>query len=187
MEPIRLTSPSVKRRSAKGRDPIAAFSIREALRRADLILESPCQGHLPRVAGRGSLVHRFVLPLALMPTTNNRFGQKAWALAAMKDRVFRMMHLQHPRIRPEPLQGRPLVRLVRFSTTEPDAFADWAKMAVDCLCVPRQPKRPGGRRKLGLGFLQDDAPRFVEIASWWERAKQGEGLVLIEVWTGETP
>lgn len=163
------------------------FSIPKALARADEILAGPCAGHLPRVPGRGELVARFALPLELLPPTNARFHQKAWALGALKEKVFRIMWIQHSSIRKEPLPGRPFVRAVRFSTVEPDALADWAKMAIDCLCMPRPPKLPGGRSKKGLGLLRDDAPKFVNIAQpWWERARQREGFCLLEVWTGGT-
>lgn len=183
MDPLRL---SVQRppRSTKPRRAKPDFSIPVALERADRIMGGPHAGHTPRIEGRGALVHRFVLPLELaQPQNRTRQGQQ-WALASLKAKVFKMLWLQHPTVRPEPLPGRPMVRLVRFSTVEPDALADWGKMAVDCLCLPRPPKVPGGRKKLGLGLLRDDAPRFVEIVTWWEKAKQGEGLALIEVWTG---
>lgn len=183
MDPLRLSvqSPSRPKRSRRVR---GEFSIPEALARADEILAGPCAGHSRRVPGRGELVARFVLPLELaQPQNRTRHGQQ-WALASLKTKVFRMLWVQHPRVRATPLQGRPMLRLVRFSTVEPDAFADWGKMAVDCLCVPRLPKQPGGRQKVGLGLLQDDAPRFVEVVSWWEKAKQGQGLALIEVWDG---
>ena len=58
------------------------------------------------------------------------------------------------------------------------------KVAIDLLCQPRPARAPGGRAKRGLGFLVDDAPRYVEIASWWERARRGEGLGLLELWSG---
>ncbi len=181
-EPLRLV---LLREPKPRRSGPAPFSVPSALKRADEILAGPCAGHLPRVAGRGERIARFVLPLELLPPTNRRFHQKAWALGALKEKVFRLMWIQHPSIRKEPLPGRPQIRAVRFSTTEPDALADWAKMAIDCLCVPRPPKKPGGRAKKGLGLIRDDAPKFVDIASpWWERARMREGFCLIEVWGG---
>lgn len=175
---VLLREPSPKR---KGPTP---FSVPKALQRADQIMAGPAFGHLARVAGRGELVARFALPLELAAPTNRRAHQKAWALGAMKEKVFRLMWIQHPQIRKEPLHGKPMVRCIRFSTTEPDALADWAKMAVDCLCMPRAPKKLGGRAKKGLGLIFDDAPKYVEIATWWEKARAGEGLALIEVWSG---
>jgi hypothetical protein len=161
------------------------FSVPSAIKRADEILAGPCAGHLPRVAGRGERIARFVLPLELLPTTNRTRGAQPWVLGALKEKVFKLMWLQHPSIRATPLPGRPQIRAVRFSTSEPDALADWPKIAIDCLAVPRPPKKLGGRSKKGLGLIRDDAPRFVDIAQpWWERARQREGLALIEVWSG---
>jgi len=184
--PLRLTPPAPrkKRKRVPDSQKIVDFSIPAALRRADEIMTGPCRGHLPRVPGRGELVQRFALPLQLAAPTNRRHLQQPWALAALKAKVFRIMVIQHPEIRRAPLPGRPLVRAIRFSSTEPDALADWAKMAIDCLAMPRQPRKPGGRKKLGLGLIQDDAPRFVEIASWWEYARPGEGFAVLEVWGG---
>lgn len=75
----------------------------------------------------------------------------------------------------EPLPGRPQVLCCRLSSAEPDAYADWAKMAVDLLCVP------AGRRKEGIGYLRDDRPRDTEVVQWWEPAKPKAGFVYIEV------
>lgn len=169
------------------RKPPGTFSVPGALAFVDSVLAGHPTGHLPRVPGRGVLYARFVLPLALLPTTNARAHQKPWALGAMKAKVHRMMWLQHQTIRSVPLPGRPFVRCVRFSTKEPDAFADWAKMAIDCLTMPRAPKKPGGRKKLGLGLLYDDAPKYVELAQpWWEKVSPGYGCCLIEVFAGAT-
>lgn len=75
----------------------------------------------------------------------------------------------------QPLSGRPQVVCLRLSSTEPDAYSDWAKMAVDALCVP------AGRRKEGLGYLRDDRPKDAEVVQFWEPAKRGEGFVYIEI------
>ncbi len=180
--PLRLEVQDAEPR--RRRKAPAPFSVPDCLRRADETLAGPCAGHMPRVAGRGVRLHRFILPLELAQTTNARFHQKAWALATQKQRVFDFMFRQHPFIRPAPLPGRPQILCVRFSVKEPDALNDAAKMAIDCLTMPRPPKRAGGRKKLGLGLIQDDAPRYVEIApAWWERAGQRCGFQLLEVWS----
>lgn len=181
-EPLRLSVQEPARKRRKGPRP---FSIPDALARADAIMAEPCRGYIPRALGIGTRVARFVLPLELAQTTNSRFHQKAWALAAQKQHVFDFMFRQHPFIRAEPLPGRPQILCVRFSVKEPDALNDGAKMAIDCLTVPRPAKRAGGRKKLGLGFIIDDAPAYVRIeAPWWEYAPPRAGFQLIDVWSG---
>lgn len=186
---LKLTPPAPKSRRGKApksrAEKIASFSIPEALARADAIFEGPCQGHIPRVAGKGELVQRFVLPLELLQRQNATRRPQPGLLARTKEQVFRMMFVQCGGVQAHPLPGRPLVLCARFSSAEPDAFADSFKMAVDCLCVPRQPKKPGGRKKLGLGFLVDDAPKFAEVHQWWERARVREGFGMISIWTGQ--
>jgi hypothetical protein len=186
----------------KARRGAVQFSIPEALRRADEILAGPCRGYLPRVPGRGNLLQRFVLPLELCKTTNAllsmmqsrpRKGSKFTPAAqskALEERVFRMMFLQHPRIRVEPLAGRPMIRIVRFSSVESDEAADGMKLARDLLRMPKAPvwspsrnRMVGGRK--GFGFLVADAPRYVETARWWDYAPPGKGFSLLEIWSGE--
>jgi hypothetical protein len=144
------------------------------------------------------------LPLELCKTANalismvggrgrgpsSAFGgaQKA---AAYKEKVFRMMWLQHSFVRAEPLgmMPRPMLRAVRFSSQEADAGSNGMKTAIDLLRVPSSPEydaRKGqwGRARKGLGFLVDDAPRYCETAMWWEYAPPGNGFGLLEVWSG---
>jgi hypothetical protein len=192
-------APMVKKRRAP-----REFSIPDALARADEVFASPCRFHLPRVAGKGRLVMRFVLPLELCPTANALLsmmqgrpkpGKRAFSPAmkskALEEKVFRMMWIQHPNVRDQPLPGRPMLRIVRFSSVEADEGADGMKLARDLLRMPRAPawsdrhrKVCGGRK--GFGFLVDDAPRFVETARWGEKAKPGAGFGLLEIWTGGT-
>jgi hypothetical protein len=82
------------------------------------------------------------------------------------------------------LSGRPLVRQIRFSAKEPDVSCEGFKTAIDFLCVPRPPTTPKGRFKRGLGFLHDDAPKYVERVAFWEYAPRGGGFCLLEVYTG---
>lgn len=199
-DPLRLQvqHPTARKR----RKAPAEFSIPGALALADEIFAGPCAGFLPRVPGRGALVQRFVLPLDLCKTTNAllsmmqsrpKEGKRAFTPAmqskALEEKVFRMMWLQHPNVRNAPLPGRPMLRIVRFSSVEPDDAADGMKLARDLLRIPRPPawsnrhsKICGGRK--GFGFLIDDAPRFVDTARWWEKTPPGKGFGLLEIWTG---
>jgi hypothetical protein len=125
----------------------------------------------------GPCVHRFFLPISLCQRQDARLKVIGWKAAKMKRDVTGYLRMQcHPL--EKPLEGRPLVRCIRFSSVEPDKYADWAKLAVDCLCAPN--KRSPNR----LNIIKDDAPKFAEIEQIWRKAKPGEGFVVIEVWTG---
>jgi hypothetical protein len=153
--------------------------IADALNRADAILAAPpARSHIERVRPKGALVRRFVLPLRLcQPQNRTRLAQK-WALGKLKNELNLVMRAQ---CRPwkVPLPGRPFVRCVRFSNTEPDKYSDWAKQAVDRLCQSTK------RRKDGLGILRDDRPSDVDLHQEWNYVKRGEGFCLVEVFTGE--
>lgn len=198
-EPLRLTV----QHAGKRKKPAKEFSIPVALALADQIFAGPCAGYTPRVPGRGVLVQRFVLPLELCKTTNalismlktrssrpkNAFTAERQA-KALEEKVYRMMWLQHPNVRNAPLSGRPMLRIVRFSSVEPDDAADGMKLARDLLRVPRASAWSNRHRKIcggrkGFGFLIDDAPRFVETARWWERVPPGKGFGLLEIWSNE--
>lgn len=200
-EPLRL---SVQHPARKRRKPAKEFSIPGALALADQIFAGPCAYHLPRVPGRGRLVHRFVLALDLCKTTNAlismmqakpKTGKQKFTPAmkskALEEKVYRMMWLQHPNVRNAPLPGRPMLRIVRFSSVESDEGADGMKLARDLLRIPRAPawsdrhRRICGGRK-GFGFLIDDAPRFVETVRWGEKVAPGKGFGMLEIWTGDT-
>lgn len=160
------------------------FRSREAIERADAVLAGEPAGVLPRVAPRGVLVHRFVFPLELCSPENRHSHGRNWAHAARKDNLWAVMVRQHPHVRSSPLPGRPMVRQVRFSNSEPDVPGEGFKTAIDFLCVPRPPKSAGGRFKRGLGFLVDDAPRYIERVAWWERVAPTKGFALLEIWSG---
>ena len=154
------------------------FDWREALVRVAAVLrEPPAIERIQRPAPRGRYVQGFVLPLELCPTTNRTRHSKPGQFDGVKKQLLTLMRSQARMfgVRPEPLPGRPQVLCVRLSVTEPDAYADWAKMAVDALCVP------AARRKDGLGFLRDDRPKDAEVIQYWEPAKRGAGLVYIEI------
>ena len=152
------------------------FSISDCLKRASVTLSlPPTRPHIQRTRGEGELVARFALPLELCPTTNRTRHRQAWMLGKLKKDCFTQMWAQNGgRVRVYPLPGRPMVRAIRFSATEPDAYSDWAKIPIDRLCV----------RNKGLGFLRDDRPKDLNLFQWWEPAPRGEGFAYIEVWTG---
>lgn len=206
MEPLRLTPQRAPRkgRRGKGKKP---FDIPAALQRADAVMAGPHFGIAPRVPGKGNLVHRFVLPLELCKTTNSlismlvggsrmppRPGQRQFTgaaqMAALEKKIWDMMYLQHPFVRADPLPGRPMLRIVRFSSKEHDEAADGTKLARDLLRRPIPPKWDEKKRELkpgrkGFGFLVDDAQQFVETVRFWEKVSPGNGLGLIEIWSGQ--
>lgn len=155
--------------------------IADALNRADAILAAPPRhAHQARIEPKGSLVQRLALPLDLCPTTNFTRHAPIWKAAQTKRNIM-LAYLCQAERQPAPLDGRPFVRCVRFSTNEPDAFSDWAKMAVDALTLPRRERT---RNHDGMGFLVDDRPKCVDVVQSWEYAARGTGFVLVEVWTG---
>lgn len=162
----------------------ARFNPIEALAMAADVLSRPPSGVLPRVDGRGQLVHAFVFPLALCQNENSHSHGSGWRHAKRKDELWDVMRKQCSTVRPSPLPGRPMVRQVRFSSVEPDVAGEGFKTAIDFLRVPVLPKKPGGRFKRGLGFLVDDAPKFVERVAWWERVAPKQGFALLEIYTG---
>jgi len=153
------------------------FNPGEALCRADEILSRPpARPHIVRPAPVGARVWRCALPLELLqPQNRTRHGAR-WELGKLKAEVWIRMLAQHGLpVRQLPLPGRPQVLCTRFSAAEPDRYADWAKAAVDALCLP------SGRRKRGLGLLRDDRPKDVDLHQWWEPGPRGAGFGVIEV------
>jgi len=144
---------------------------------------------LPRIVRpvpRGDLVARFALPLELCRPQNRRDGAgPAWALAKVKSQLAQLMATQWLRQRggvETPLPGRPQVLCLRFSSVEPDGYADWAKAAIDVLTLRRSRARSRVHR---LGIIVDDRPSCAEVVQWWEPAKPGAGGVLVQVFRGE--
>lgn len=149
----------------------AAFRAHEALSLADRVLAlPPAREHIVRPVPRGQRVVRFALPLALCrPQNRTRHGQ-GWALGKLKSDVLLCMLSQHGR-RATPLPGRPQVLCLRLSSGATDKYADWAKHAIDRLCIAHS----------GLGFLANDREVDAEIHQWSEPAKPGQGCCVIEV------
>lgn len=166
----------------------------------------PLEGKRPyamRVTGRGELVAQFFLPLDLaQPRNRTRGCRQAWQWTTEREQVFMAMMVQWRASACTavqlPIEGRPLVRCIRYSSVEPDSTAGWAKVPVDCLqpsgtrTVSKTVTGPFGRKvKLsrqvryhGLGIIQSDSPRQTDVVESWEPAKRGEGFAVIEVWTG---
>ena len=129
------------------------------------------------ISDSGMLIATFFLPISLCKRQNSKFGAKPWQ--ASKDRKDTLGYMRLQRAPWSiPLAGRPYVRCIRFSATEPDKYSDWAKVAIDCLCktTKRSPNR--------LNLIFDDAPKYAEIDQQWRKAKAGEGFCVIEVWSG---
>lgn len=146
---------------------------------ADALLAAPPPlARIVRPEPCGAVLARAVLPLDLcQPQNRTRHGQ-SWALAKIKSQVAHALLAQIGRLR-EPLPGRPQVLCVRFSSVEPDAYSDWAKHAVDSLCVPK------GRARNRLGWLCDDSPGAIDLHQWWEPAPAGQGFVYIRILEGK--
>lgn len=171
-------------------DPVAALALVDAT-----LAKPPAIERIRRPETAGKLLRRWVLPLDLAPGVNVLADMQDWARGKLKTRALRMMRGQHPGDRPFVLPGRPLVRVLRLSSVEPDSEAGWAKVPVDRLIVGvhRKPtKMPehlwqamkGKLPPVGLGWLRDDSPSAVDLRTWWEPAPPKRGCVYVELWTG---
>lgn len=154
---------------------------------------------IKRIEPRGMLIAQFFFALDQLKPRDRTRKEQGWQAKKARDEVLQTMRLQFEYVAfPRPLEGRPLVRCIRYSTTEPDAMAGWAKVAVDCL-------QPGGVRTKkravahpyghtvsiskqvpfgGLGIIRNDRPSDCEVVEWWEPAKRNQGFCVVEVWTG---
>lgn len=158
---------------------VKPFDVRRSLvRAAQTLSEPPAKPHIVRPPALGALVAQFVLPLELCKPMNQiaRTGMasQAWRIGKLKEDCFLFMLAQARTRQRKTLDGRPQVIAVRFSSSEPDRWADWAKNPVDRLCVGPH----------GLGYLVDDRPTAAQVEQHWEPAKRGEGFVYLEVRTG---
>lgn len=190
----------------KGTRPFTRPEVASFLAFADGVLSAPpAKPWIERYPGRGRLVLRFCLPLAMAAPQNRSRHAEGWQRARERSSVLAAMagqmtdqlkgpdgSIQRPMpwcpngkaIVPmyfAPLPGRPMVRAIRFSSVAPDATAAWHKVAIDCLRVPRT---RAGKTVPGLGVLVDDRPAMLELREWWEPARKGEGGALVEVWSG---
>lgn len=186
--------------------PFSRAEVAAFLARADAILAAPpARPWIERHPGRGRLVLRFALPLALAAPQNRSRHAQGWQMAEQRKAVLstlagQMMGqfardpsmitapLNYCRngkgllpVWPSPLSARPQVRAVRFSSVAPDCTAAWHKTTVDCLLPP---KTRAGKVVPGLGILADDRPALLEVRDWWEAAPKGQGGALVEVFDG---
>jgi hypothetical protein len=149
-----------------------AFNPKLALVEAERILAlPPAKSHLVRVAPVGALVERFALPLNLCKSTNLTRHANGFALAKLRRSCLFLMGAQLATRRTCPLAGRPQVVAVRFSSRQPDKYADFAKTPVDCL--------------VKLGVLVDDDQDHIDHHQTWEYAPKNAGFVILSVYTGE--
>ena len=144
------------------------FSLSASLITAETILSlPPAHPHIVRPEPAGDLVQQFVLPLELLPTQNATRGKAGWAIAKLRKQVYTVMRSQVDDWlvgRDAPLPGRPFVRCVRFSASEPDRFNDGFKLAIDRL---RPTRVHAGKTVPGLGLIVDDSPRCIDLHQWW--------------------
>lgn len=139
----------------------------------------------------GDRVQRFVLPNEICkPTNATRHGQ-AWALGVAKKRIWDLMFMQAGGLREAVMLGRPQIIAIRFSSSESDPYADWAKAAVDMLRLWRDTrekhpitKKIVVRKIRGLGFIDDDKGSHIELRQRWEPCKPKQGFTYIEIRTG---
>lgn len=149
---------------------LACFKLAE-----EILSQPPAREWIRRVEPAGDLVARFALPLSYCPTLNAFAEMPKWRRRKTKLAVEQMMLIQNGgRPASSPLPGRPQALAIRFSSREPDRDSSWCKFAIDRLTV-----------KGGLGYLRDDRPSALDLHHWWEPVGQGEGFVLVRVYTGE--
>jgi hypothetical protein len=176
----------------------STFDPKAAVQRALATLAAPpARPHIVRPAPTGELVGTWALPLDLCPALNALAEMPSWARQRVKKNALALMLGESEgRVAPAPLPGRPVVRALRLSSVEPDRDSSWTKVPVDRLCVGKRarPKRVrldvwralvAQMPPVGLGWLRDDRPSALDLRAWWEPARPGEGLVYLELWTGE--
>lgn len=158
------------RATPKARRKAQPFVITAALAYADAQLKLDPPAWIERPEPKGERLYRFALPLSCCPTGNMMRHAPGWKLGKWKREAMALMQAQLVTRAKCPLLGRPQVLAIRFSSVEADAYADWAKIPIDCL------------RKLGL--IVDDSPRCIELHQWAEKASPKSGCVVVEVWSG---
>ena len=185
----------------KPRTPPPPFVIADARALASAILAAPpAKPHIERPApAAGLFVALWVLPLEVCPRLNALAEMPGFARKKLKTAALKTMLAQcGGRRQAVPLSGRPVVRIVRLSSVEPDKGSAWEKIPVDRLCIGKR-TRPkllkhltpaewkAAQLKMGpvdLGYLADDKPSKLDLQAWWEPCAPGHGCVYIELWTG---
>lgn len=142
-----------------------------------------------RTPGIGTRLGMFFLPLTLAnPRNRSRGKHAAWIHAQHRKKVIDALSDQ--RIAPWnlllmnaqlPLQGRTMIRCIRYTSGVTDATAGWSKVPIDCM-------QPGGFRRgksfSGLGIIASDSPKHTDVIEWCEPSRSGEGFAVFEIWTG---
>jgi hypothetical protein len=165
--------------TARTRSPRPPFSIADCLRHADETLANPQRWpYVRRIEPVGELVARFVVPLAYCLTSNQRMRggiKQRYLEADLKRRCYEFMRMQNGgRNAERPLDGRPQLICIRFSSRLIDATSDWTKLPADRLLIGKH----------GLGFLVDDSPRYLDIGVSQEFASPGRGFGLMSLFRG---
>lgn len=102
----------------------------------------------------------------------NRFMNMHWAARhSLKKRISKKLLVQIGFRKGGPLPGRPKLWVLRRSTKRPDQDSAGTKLWLDEL--------------VKLGWLKDDSPDHVEVVSQWEKAKRGDGGVIVHIFSGE--
>jgi hypothetical protein len=171
------------------------FSIEDSREYAERTLAGPpAFPWIDRVTPAGELVARFVLPNSLCIPRNRDRDCPPWLKRAIRQSLLDYLQMQlisesnkwgdtTQRRKQLPLDGRPTIVVVRFSSSRSDAGCDGAKTAIDCLCKSRLIRTKKGVVTVpGLGLLRGDGPRDVQRPQpWWEPAPRGKGFTLIDV------
>lgn len=145
--------------------------------------------YVERVILDESPAFEFVVPDFFAPCTNamKRMNRAFYAnVKAMCKRAY-LLQAFPPKV---PLPGRPTVLFTRFTSAEPDAFSDWAKVPLDCLIVRKEQVLKNGETRVydGVGILKDDKNKCVLTRKWWEPGARNDGFVWVRVFKerGET-
>lgn len=152
----------------------------------DALSRPPARPWIRRAEPVGPLVWRCVVPAEWCKTLNVFARMNHHAANNLKKKILQHMLAQHGlRKRETPLEGRPFVRCIRFTSAPTDAQTGWSKAVVDCLIADFERNgRKQRQRHEGIGFLEDDRSELCDLQCHWEPGKRGQGFVLCEVYTG---
>lgn len=101
----------------------------------------------------------------------NRFMRMHWRKQTQLKKEIALELLVQVGRRSEPLRGRPKLMVTRYSTKKPDQDSAGTKLWLD--------------QFVKLGWLVDDSDEHVEVVTQWEKAKRGEGRVVVHVFSDE--
>lgn len=192
-------SPGAAKRSTAPKKPKAPkppFDPAAALRFAWETLElPPTKPHIVRPpAPVSKLVGMWALPLELCVGVNVLAELPHWKKGQLKAAIEALMIAQSGGKRASAtLPGRPVARVIRFSSVESDKDNGFSKLPIDRLCVGRLIRPQKVSEELwermkptlqppGLWFLRDDKPSALDLRAWWEPAPPGKGCVYVELY-----